>query len=103
MTVSCKNLAWTNKTQENWSRRRNKKLRKQIIRARKRERNRVQISEEIGLSYVAVCNIVKRYRAREDKGISALAPARRGRREGESRQASDSYALFSQHLMCWSR
>ena len=35
-------------------------LRKQVIRAWKRGRNRVQISEEIGLSYVAVCNVVKR-------------------------------------------
>ena len=49
-------------------------LRKQVIRAWKRGRNRVQISEEIGLSYVAVCNIVKRYRMSEDKSFSALAP-----------------------------
>ena len=44
-------------------------LRKQVIRAWKRGRNRVQISEEIGLSYVAVCNIVKRYRMSEDKSL----------------------------------
>jgi transposase len=65
-------------------------LRKQVVRAWKCGRNRVQISEEVGLSYVAVCNIVKRYRMSEEKGVSALAPARRGRREGESRTLTES-------------
>lgn len=74
-------------------------LRKQVVRAWKRGRNRVQISEEIGLSYVAVCNIVKRYRASEDQGISALAPARRGRREGESRALTAEQESHMQRLI----
>jgi transposase len=37
------------------------------------------------LSYPAVCNIVKRYRACEMSGMAALAPTRRGRRAGEAR------------------
>ena len=49
-------------------------LRKQVIRAWKRGRNRVQISEEVGLSYVAVCNIVKRYRLSEDQVSEAWPP-----------------------------
>ena len=55
-------------------------LRKQVIRAWKRGCNRKQISREIGLSYPAVCNIVNRDRASEASGMTALAPARRGRR-----------------------
>ena len=53
-------------------------LRKQVIRAWKRGRNRVQISEEIGLSYPGVCKIIKRYRMSEEQGTKALAPGRRG-------------------------
>lgn len=60
-------------------------LRKQVIRAWKRGRNRRQICQEIGLSYPAVCNIVKRYRVSEMSGMAALAPTRRGRRAGEAR------------------
>jgi transposase len=78
-------------------------LRKQVIRAWKRGRNRVQISEEIGLSYVAVCNIVKRYRMSEDKSFSALAPARRGRREGESRTLTAEQEELIQRLICEKR
>jgi hypothetical protein len=40
-------------------------LRKQVIRAWKRGCNRVQISEEICLSYPAVCTIIKCYRESE--------------------------------------
>ncbi len=75
-------------------------LRKQVIRAWKRGRNRVQISDEVGLSYVSVCNIVKRYRLSEDKGVSALAPARRGRREGESRTLTAEQEAHIQRLIC---
>ena len=78
-------------------------LRKQVIRAWKRGRNRIQISEEIGLSYVAVCNIVKRYRMSEDQSISALAPARRGRREGESRALTADQETLIQRLICEKR
>lgn len=78
-------------------------LRKQVIRAWKRGRNRVQISEEIGLSYVAVCSIIKRYRLSEDQGVSALAPARRGRREGESRTLTSEQESLIQKLICEKR
>lgn len=78
-------------------------LRKQVIRAWKRGGNRVQISDEIGLSYVAVCNIVKRYRTNEDKSISALAPARQGRREGESRTLTPDQEAPIQRLICEKR
>lgn len=78
-------------------------LRKQVIRAWKRGRNRVQISEEIGMSYVAVCKIVKRYRMYEGKGISGLAPARRGRREGEDRALSAEQEALIQRLICEKR
>jgi len=78
-------------------------LRKQVIRAWKRGRNRVQISEDIGLSYPAVCNIVKRYRENEGKGVAALAPARRGRREGEDRALSAEQESMVQRLICEKR
>src|SRR5688572_7981948 len=78
-------------------------LRKQVIRAWKRGRNRVQISEEIGMSYVAVCQIVKRYRLHESQGISALAPLRRGRREGEDRALSTEQETRIQRLICEKR
>jgi transposase len=78
-------------------------LRKQVIRAWKRGRNRVQISEEIGLSYVAVCNIVKRYRQSEDQGVRGLAPARRGRRAGEDRALTDEQEMHIQRLICEKR
>jgi transposase len=78
-------------------------LRKQVIRAWKRGRNRVQISEEVGLSYVAVCNIVKRYRLSEDQGVRGLAPARRGRRAGEDRALTDEQETHIQRLICEKR
>lgn len=78
-------------------------LRKQVIRAWKRGRNRVQISEEIGLSYVAVCNIVKRYRMTEDQGMRGLAPVRRGRRAGEDRALTDEQETRIQRLICEKR
>lgn len=78
-------------------------LRKQVIRAWKRGRNRVQISEEVGLSYVAVCNIVKRYRQSEGQGIRSLAPARRGRRAGEDRALTDEQETHIQRLICEKR
>lgn len=54
-------------------------------RAYRRGRNRVQISAEVGLSYPAVCQIVKRFRGSEEKSVSILSPRKRGRREGEDR------------------
>ena len=78
-------------------------LRKQVIRAWKRGRNRVQISEEVGLSYVAVCSIVKRYRMSADPSIRALAPGRRGRREGEARTLTAEQEAHIQRLICEKR
>lgn len=78
-------------------------LRKQVIRAWGRGRNRVQISEEVGLSYVAVCNIIKRYRESEGQGIRSLAPARRGRRVGEDRALTDEQETHIQRLICEKR
>ena len=75
-------------------------LRKQVIRAWKRGLNRVQISEAIGLSYPAVCQIVTRYRANETKGMSALAPGVRGRRLGEDRALTDEQETLIQRLIC---
>lgn len=78
-------------------------LRKQVIRAWKRGLNRVQISEAIGLSYPAVCQIVTRYRANEAKGMSALAPGRRGRRAGEDRALTVEQETLIQRLICEKR
>lgn len=78
-------------------------LRKQVIRAWKRGRNRVQISEEIGLSYVGVCNIVKRYRLMEAQDVRGLAPARRGRRAGEARALTNEQETRIQRLLCEKR
>lgn len=78
-------------------------LRKQVIRAWKRGRNRKQISREIGLSYPAVCNIVNRYRASEASGVTALAPARRGRRAVEDRSLSAEQETLIQRLICEKR
>jgi transposase len=60
-------------------------LRKQVVRAFKRGLTRRQISADIGLSYNAVCGIVKRYLLDEAKGARALAPKLRGRRLGDAR------------------
>lgn len=50
--------------------------RRQVIRAYKRGRNRSQIAEEVGLSYTAVTNTLKRY---AEAGIQGLASGKRGR------------------------
>lgn len=74
-------------------------LRKQVIRSWKRGCNRVRISEEVGLSYPAVCGIIKRYRASEDSSVNVLAPAKRGRREGESRALTEEQEVLIQRLI----
>lgn len=78
-------------------------LRKQVIRAWKRGRNRVQISEDVGLSYVAVCNIVNRFRRMEEQDVRGLAPARRGRRVGEDRALTNEQEMHLQRLICEKR
>ncbi|MGH8354812.1 MAG: IS630 family transposase [Pseudomonas sp.] len=56
--------------------------RRQVIRAYKRGRTKVQIAEEVGLSYTAVSKTIARF---EVEGMAALAPRTRGRRSGEDR------------------
>jgi len=50
--------------------------RRQVIRAHKRGRNRAQIAEEVGLSYTAVSNTLKRY---AEAGMQDWRLAVRGR------------------------
>jgi len=50
--------------------------RRQVIRAHKRGRSRSQIAEEVGLSYTAVSNALKRY---AEAGMQGLASGQRGR------------------------
>jgi transposase len=78
-------------------------LRKQVIRAWKRGLNRVQISEAVGLSYPAVCQIVKRFIANEALGLRALAPGKRGRRAGEDRALTEAQETLIQRLICEKR
>ncbi len=78
-------------------------LRKQVIRAWKRGRSRSEISEQIGLSYPAVCKIIQRYHSNEHKGLSALAPMRRGRRDGEDRKLSMQQETEIKYLICEKR
>jgi transposase len=75
-------------------------LRKQVIRAYRRGHNRVQISGEVGLSYPAVCQIVKRFRASENQAVSNLSPRRRGRRVGEERLLTPDQESVIQRLIC---
>jgi transposase len=78
-------------------------LRKQVIRGWKRGQNRRQISADVGLSYPAVCDIVKRYRANGAQGIGVLAPGNRGRRAGEARILSEDQEILIQRLICEKR
>jgi transposase len=57
--------------------------RRQVVRAFNRGRNRHQIAEEVGLSYSAVCAIVKRYKK---DGVKGLELGRRGRPTASSRK-----------------
>ncbi len=50
--------------------------RRQVIRAHKRGRNRSQIAQDVGLSYTAVTNTLKRY---AQAGMQGLASGKRGR------------------------
>lgn len=50
--------------------------RRQVVRAYRRGRNRSQIAEEVGLSYTAVTNTLKRYL---ESGMQGLASGKRGR------------------------
>lgn len=75
-------------------------LRKQAIRSFKRSGNRRRVSEETGLSYVAVCAIVKRHAS---GGADALKPQVRGRRVGEQRSLRPEQEALIQRLICEQR
>ena len=71
--------------------------RRQVIRAHKRGRTRTQIAADVGLSYTAVSKTIDRYEA---GGMSALAPQRRGRREGQRRMLSAEQEVHAQRMIC---
>ncbi len=75
-------------------------LRKQAIRAFKRSGNRRRVSEETGLSYRAVCEIVQRHQV---GGADALKPKVRGRRTGEKRSLSAEQEAVIRALICEKR
>lgn len=75
-------------------------LRKQAIRSFKRSGNRRRVSQETGLSYIAVCEIVKRYEA---GGAEALKPKTRGRRAGDHRSLSAEQEQQIRKLICEKR
>jgi len=57
-------------------------LRRQVVRAHKRGVKRSQIARDLGLSYSAVCLVVKRY---EKDGMRGIESGQRGRRFGACR------------------
>ena len=71
--------------------------RRQVIRAHKRGRTRTQIAADVGLSYTAVSKTIDRYEA---GGMAALAPQRRGRRQGQQRVLSAEQEAHIQHMIC---
>jgi transposase len=71
--------------------------RRQVVRAHKRGRSRSQIAEDVGLSYSAVTAILTRY---ESGGMQALAPRKRGRRQGEDRALTVEQEQKIQGLIC---
>jgi transposase len=75
-------------------------LRKQAIRSFKRSGNRRRVSEEIGLSYRAVCQVVERHQA---GGAEALRPRTRGRRTGDKRSLSAEQERMIRNLICEKR
>lgn len=72
----------------------------QVIKAYGRGRNRVQINGDVGLSYPAVCQIVKHFLGSEEKSMSVLSPRQRGRRDGEDRLLSPDQEDTIQRLIC---
>ncbi|GHU05183.1 hypothetical protein AGMMS49960_21540 [Betaproteobacteria bacterium] len=71
--------------------------RRQVIRAWRRGRTRVEIAGDVGLSHTTVSRVVARYEA---EGMAALAPRRRGRRAGEQRALSPEQEAAIQRLIC---
>jgi len=73
---------------------------RQIVRAFKRGRSQAGISRDLGVSYPAVHETIKRYRR---EGAATLAPAPRGRRAGSGRSLSESQAAHIRRLICEKR
>ena len=71
--------------------------RKQIVRLHKRGLGRTQISDDTGVSYMTVKRTIARF---ESEGWAALAPQRRGRREGERRQLSVEQEAEIRRIIC---
>lgn len=74
--------------------------RRQVIRAWKRGEKKRWIAEAVGLSYSAACKIIDRYEA---GGMAALAPCKRGRREGEQRALSVEQEARIRQMICDAR
>lgn len=71
--------------------------RRQVIRAYQRGRTKTEIAVEIGLSHTAVTRIIARY---ESEGMAALAPRKRGRRDGEDRALTAEQETEIRRLIC---
>ncbi|SCC91520.1 transposase [Thiomonas sp. X19] len=71
--------------------------RRQVVRAHQRGRTRTQIAADVGLSYTAVSKTIDRYEA---GGMAALAPQRRGRRQGQQRVLSAEQEARLQQMIC---
>src|SRR5699024_3157762 len=71
--------------------------RRQVIRAYKRGVNKRQISRDVGLSYTGTCRVIDRFEA---GGMTALAPRKRGRREGTKRRLEPQQEAAIQTLIC---
>jgi transposase len=74
--------------------------RRQIVRLFKRGKSKAAVSEELGVSYSAVCTTIWRY---ENEGAASLAPQSRGRREGSGRRLSDEQEAHVRRLICEKR
>ena len=71
--------------------------RRQVVRAHRRGRTKTQIAEEVGLSHTAVTQVLVRYAA---EGLAALAPRRRGRREGADHALTAAQEALIRKIIC---
>jgi transposase len=69
----------------------------QVIRAHQRGRSKTEIAMEVGLSHTAVTRVIARYEA---EGMAALAPRKRGRRDGEDRALMAEQEAESGRIIC---
>lgn len=71
--------------------------RRQVIRAYKRGRTKMQIAQDVGLSHTAVTKVIARYQA---EGMAGLEPRTRGRRHGEDRALTVEQENRVRQLIC---